>query len=1071
MSISVVVSPMRALSMVLILFLYSVVSFAADAVRWDSLRQAYFQQIDTDAKPLDGPVSVFAQDRQGFIWLVAGSALWRWDAYQYTAVSTPANEVFPQVQTIGTDPEGGLWVGTASGLFHVAENSLNLQRVNVPGLNTQSIQHMAFDYSSGRQRAFIASLNQVFEWDVPGQKVQSYSIGGTASNRIHALHLDGQGKLWVGTSEGLLQKTISTGVNNNLQRVNEWPENMRVASIFTDHSKHLWVGTTVSGLFLLDDQQQFKEIDLPAHEGDEFWIYSINEIRPGILWFGTFGDGILEYDTERKTFKQIKHNRLLKTSLQDDNVWSLFRDQRGLVWIGGGNGVNLYDATQTAFTNIPGDIDADGLSDTQIHSVMVMPDDKLWLGTGMHGIDIVEPLQLDVSHIPASSPEITGTSLSNDAIEAMCLVDSNTVLASSNWQTLIVDPNARMAKALRPEGRASDSYSSSFASYRNSTWVAGTDGLWRVPDLQTQRAKNVFSRQPGERRIASLLSDGDTLWLGTWKGLKQLREESVPPFAIDIKAIKDPGLDQQFIASMAIDKKNRLWLGTSGGGLFFKARNEISTAKAWNNITEADGLPANSISSIQIDQNGNIWASTSRGIAFVEQNTLKINSILPNEGAAAAPYIRASGAKNTAGEIIFGGEEGITVVQPSQWHAALYRPRVVLTGIETNTGKTIRSDTLQNSDGSLSTHLHIASDINRLSIEFAALDYLVPMRIRYRYRLLGFDENWREVDAKHRAATFTSLAPDNYEMQVQYSYDGREWRDSSLSLTIDVARAWYQQWWLRLLVLALFFWFLYAMFRWRVDLYQERQRLLETKVSERTAALEQANRLLKEKSIEVEEASLTDPLTGLRNRRFLTQHIEADISLTLRRHHDQLANPKPEFHNADLIFYLIDIDNFKRINDKWGHAIGDDVLVEMRRRLMQVFRDSDYLVRWGGEEFLAVARDTSREMAPELAERIRRAVNLDDFSLSKMQYIGVTCSVGYAVFPFMEKQPEALTWNETLAIADVALYKAKELGRDTWIGFDTSATDISDEKIAALKDRPESVFAINAMNIKMGASK
>jgi diguanylate cyclase (GGDEF)-like protein len=1066
MSRSIRFTPLATLLLVLSLFLYSSTSLAANALRWESLRQPYFQKIDTDAKPLDGPVSAFAQDREGFIWLVAGSNLWRWDAYQFTAAVALKNETLPVVQIIKADPDGALWVGTANGLFRVMGNSLNLQRVNVPGLNAQSIQHLAFDYSGGRQRVFIASVNQVLEWDVHGQKVQSTNIDGTPSNRIHAFHLDELGQLWVGTTEGLLQKTISGASNNLLHRFEQWPEKTRVAAIFTDHEKRLWVGTTVSGLFFLDDRQQFKKIELPEHEGDEFWIYSINEVRPGMLWLGTFGDGILEYDTRRKTFKQIKHNRLLKTSLQDNNVWSLFRDQRGLVLVGGGNGFNLYDATQTALIHIPGDIDAGGLSDTQIHSVIAMPDDKLWLGTGMNGIDIVDPLQSNVSHIPAAAPALTGTGLSNDAIEAMLLVDSNTVLTSSNWQTLAVDRSSKIARALHPEGRVSDAYSSAFAIYRNSIWVAGTDGLWRVPDLQTQAAKNVFSLQTGERRIASVLSDGDNLWLGTWKGLKQLREATKPPFVIDIKSIKDPILDQQFISSMVIDKNNRLWLGTSGGGLFFKNRDEISAGKAWSNITDTQGLPSNSISSVQVDPAGNIWTSTSRGIAFIEQYTLKVSSILPNEGAAASPYIRASGTRNVAGEIIFGGAEGLTIVQPTQWHAASYRPKVVLTGIETNTGKKIELEVRQTKGEKLETHLNIAPDINRVTIEFAALDYLAPMRIHYRYRLLGFDDHWREIDAKNRAATFTSLAPDTYKMQVQYSYDGHEWLDSPLSLTIDVARAWYQQWWLRIVVLALFFWLLYALFRWRVGLYRQQQYLLEIKVSERTAALEQANCLLKEKSIEVEEASLTDPLTGLRNRRFLTQHIDADTSLILRRYQDQHEAGKLPPQNTDLIFYLIDIDNFKRVNDTWGHAVGDAVLIEMRRRLMAVFRDSDYLIRWGGEEFLAVARDTSRDKALALAERIRQAIVSEQFSIGLERQISVSCSVGYAAFPFVVKHADVLSWGETLSIADAALYKAKELGRDTWVGFDTASIEFSKEQIAMLKLKPKSVFKIEALKIQ-----
>ena len=102
-----------------------------------------------------------------------------------------------------------------------------------------------------------------------------------------------------------------------------------------------------------------------------------------------------------------------------------------------------------------------------------------------------------------------------------------------------------------------------------------------------------------------------------------------------------------------------------------------------------------------------------------------------------------------------------------------------------------------------------------------------------------------------------------------------------------------------------------------------------------------------------QEASYTDPLTQLRNRRFLMEHIEHEVALTLRRfdrHHLKAAGDVAPDH--DLVFYMLDIDHFKAVNDLHGHPAGDAVLVGVAQRLRDVVRDSDFLVRWGGEEFL-----------------------------------------------------------------------------------------------------------------------
>ena len=131
---------------------------------------------------------------------------------------------------------------------------------------------------------------------------------------------------------------------------------------------------------------------------------------------------------------------------------------------------------------------------------------------------------------------------------------------------------------------------------------------------------------------------------------------------------------------------------------------------------------------------------------------------------------------------------------------------------------------------------------------------------------------------------------------------------------------------------------------------------------------------------------------------------------------------------------MLDIDAFKRINDRYGHAAGDAVLVQFGARLRSVLRESDYLVRWGGEEFLAVARDTDRHRAEELAERMRAVIAATPFVLDDGQQIAVSCSVGFACMPFEPERPQGRGWHQVVNLADLGLYAAKRSGRDAWVG-------------------------------------
>jgi diguanylate cyclase (GGDEF)-like protein len=190
-----------------------------------------------------------------------------------------------------------------------------------------------------------------------------------------------------------------------------------------------------------------------------------------------------------------------------------------------------------------------------------------------------------------------------------------------------------------------------------------------------------------------------------------------------------------------------------------------------------------------------------------------------------------------------------------------------------------------------------------------------------------------------------------------------------------------------------------------------------------------------------ERLSVTDLLTGLKNRRYVHQTIGADVAASLRRHR---AGGAPA--DADLVFFVVDVDGFKAVNDAHGHAAGDLVLAGISRLLEAASRQSDVVARWGGEEFLVLARFTDRAQAPGQAERLRRSVEEGRFALEDGRSIQVTCSVGFAAFPFARAQPDALGWEQVVAVADHGTYMAKARGRNAWVGLGASGDVVPDGK-------------------------
>jgi diguanylate cyclase (GGDEF)-like protein len=180
----------------------------------------------------------------------------------------------------------------------------------------------------------------------------------------------------------------------------------------------------------------------------------------------------------------------------------------------------------------------------------------------------------------------------------------------------------------------------------------------------------------------------------------------------------------------------------------------------------------------------------------------------------------------------------------------------------------------------------------------------------------------------------------------------------------------------------------------------------------------------------LEHASITDQLTGIRNRRFFAVTIEGDVARTLRA-----FGSGHELSARDLIFYLIDVDNFKEVNDRFGHSSGDHVLADMARRISSVVRASDVVLRWGGEEFLIVSRFADRGQADALALRVMQAIRQEPFVMVDSVCLWRTCSVGWAAFPWLEDNASAVGYEEVLRYADDALRQAKGTGKDRAVGL------------------------------------
>jgi diguanylate cyclase (GGDEF)-like protein len=167
----------------------------------------------------------------------------------------------------------------------------------------------------------------------------------------------------------------------------------------------------------------------------------------------------------------------------------------------------------------------------------------------------------------------------------------------------------------------------------------------------------------------------------------------------------------------------------------------------------------------------------------------------------------------------------------------------------------------------------------------------------------------------------------------------------------------------------------------------------------------------------IQELAITDGLTGLYTRRYALGRLEEEYR-------------RSEAYGLNLSFLMIDVDNFKECNDRFGHLVGDNVLIELAACIRENIREVDMPARFGGEEFMVVAPNTSQESAFAIAQRIRQSISAVPIRAYD-EKVPVTVSIGVASFPSGAKKPDLL-----IAAADKALYTAKRAGRDRVVCYE-----------------------------------
>lgn len=936
------------------------------------------------------------QDRTGYIWVGTQSGLARFDGVRFRSY-TPETE--PQlagifIRALHTARDGRMWIGTYKGVsvrdargFRIVPSA---DPARFPGIDVSAFAEDAAG------TVWVAAAEGVFR--VVGDRLQHVADSPSPATALVALRdgvrVGGRGAVHRMSARGWHREALPEAAASA-------PVNRLV------HSQgRLWAATAY-GLFVHGPDGWHAFGDVPQLEATPLDV--LYPDRDGNLWVG--GDTGIARLRDARLAEYVPAGAAGGVP----GPRTAYEDREGNLWFGSQweGLIRIWDSWTQRFSL------AEGLHERIIWSVSPDPDGRrVWVGTN-DGLSV-----LDGGRFMRVVP---GGVLPHPQAYNV-FAEADRIWVGTRRGLAVVRPGANGARVERPAVFAplASLQINGIVRDGDAHWIPTSDGLFHLQDGRLRRFGQAEGLADPRVRYFHRAVDG-RVFAGTQDGLYEMRGGRFAPAGRDQGL--PPGID---VVSIATFDDGTMALGTLGEQIFFH------DGRRWHAVGESQGLPRNSPFFIT-RHGGYLWAAGIRGISRVPVADLRAlaagrakrvrGELLLNERGdpmSGQQGYCCNGAGNSKGflrgdTLWLPSRDGVVAMDTQGIVKNLTPPRAAIERVQVNErwhdAATLEQGTLP-------------ADARDLSFEFTVLSFQDPKSTGIEYRLVGYDRHWRAADPFNRNARYTNLPPGRYAFEVRGTNNAGVPTRAAARLAFAIQPKFHETRLFYALLALLLGTVVYAGYRLQKRRYRVRQEELEALVQQRTEALEIANHRL-------EEASQTDPLTGLRNRRYMANQIPADLAY-YDRQHQQGAH-----QDESMVFALVDIDHFKAVNDTHGHKAGDRVLQQVAQVLLGLVRTGDYVVRWGGEEFLIVFRPMPTRSLAVIGERIRAAVATHPFEVGNGAPLSLTCSAGLSEYPLFRDHRAHFGWETMVELADQALYHVKTHGRDGWAAFrPTEATDL-----------------------------
>ncbi|TDR22628.1 ligand-binding sensor domain-containing protein [Marinicella litoralis] len=952
----------------------------------------------------DSTVYSMSQDKTGYMWFGTTSGLARYDGYSFKVFrhdgadeSTISNN---NAGNIYLDSENHLWIGTFGGGANVIDlNNGELTRLPYSSSKTDQMisENVQTFFEDSQHSMWIGTGSGLYQMkgdqlNYFGGKKQDNS--GFSQSRVWDIEEDSLGNIWLGTSQGLSQLNVNTGIYQHFKLPASLISNIssnQFRNIQMDEDV-LWIGSS-TGLYSFDiDTKQFT---LHFSNNKTIKINDIHFEAGGKLLIATM-EGLYEYDATKQLFKTDEGGELWQAYAHLD-VRQILRDRSGLLWLATrDNGVVKIDQAGGLFklhTNYVSESEATE-QNKQVWTINTDEFSNLLIGTS-------ETVYQHPIAAPSSKVVVDGLNEIPGIIRTIKKTKENGFWIGTSAGLFLLPSNSLKAEIKNEPfdlvGIEPTDVFSVTESLNGDLWLA----LYNIGVLQwnpmTHTAKlmqTVDGQSLTDMNISVIYEDNHQhIWIGSnLAGVFRLDPESqqIELFKHDYGDINS--ISSNRIKDIFQDSMGRLWIATARGLNQF-----LPESLNFKQYSQSNGLLSDSIGSIHEDSNQNLWIVYKFGLSRFNPEKEEINNYILNESISNDGFGNRSSTIDANDVIYIGSINGYYSFYPRLIkQSKQYKPPLILSQVWVN------NQPVQNAQWvSKQNQFDLYHEDRAISFEFAALDFKAPEQIKYRYRIMGLNEEWLNISS-NRMIELSHLNPGAYQIEVKAINNDGRWSEELMSINLNIHPVWWNQGWVRALFGIIFVLLAIFLHQFRTNKIKRQNQTLENEVKSRTSELRDLNAQLK-------TAAHSDYLTSLPNRMAFIKTIE-------------LKRKDPAIDGICLV--MADIDHFKQINDQYGHAAGDVILIKVSEIMRAMIREEDMVARWGGEEFIFYFEAKNANQLLPMIDRIREAVEGTEFKYGE-NIISVTLTFGIC------QSEKGMSLNDCIKKADEAMYQGKSGGRNT----------------------------------------